>query len=71
MDLQQIKYIVSAFAIVQIVIVISAITLIIKHIVAGMRKKDKSKYRRAGFVFLVAFGIVVAIGVIQFLVLLK
>lgn len=71
MDIQQIKYIVSALAIVQIVIFIAAITLIIKNIVAGLREKDKSKYKRAGFILLVAFGLFVVIGIIQFIVLLK
>ena len=71
MNLQQIKYIVAALAVIQIVISISAVTLIIKHVVAGIRKKDKTKYKRAVFVFVVAFGLLTAIGIIQFFILLK
>jgi len=71
MNLQQIKYIVAALAIIQIVITISAVTLIVKHVVVGIRKKDNSKYRRAAFVFFVAFGLFAAIGIIQFFILLE
>ena len=71
MNLQQIKYIVAALAIIQVIVIIWAIILIIKHVVAGIRKKDNSKYKRAAFIFFIAFGLFTAIGIIQFLILLK
>lgn len=71
MDLQQIKYAVSALAIVQMVVAVTAIVLTVKNIILGIREKDSSKYRRAGLVFLIALGSILLIGVIQFFILLK
>jgi uncharacterized membrane protein len=71
MTLQQVKYIVAALALVQLVVVLIAIFLIIINIVRGIKQRDKSKYRKALLVFVVAFGLVFAVGVIQFFVLLE
>ena len=71
MTLQQMKYAVSALALVQVVIIITAIVLIIKHVIAGLRNSDVTKYRKALRVFGIALGLVITIGVAQLFILLK
>jgi 3-dehydroquinate dehydratase len=71
MTLQQVKYAVSALAIAQVVIIIAAIVLISKHVVNGIRNSDRSKFRKAAVVFAIAFGLLVILGIAQFLILLK
>jgi uncharacterized membrane protein len=71
MTLQQVKYAVSALAFVQVVIMVTAIVLIIKHVVVGIRKRDKSKYRKALRLFGIALGLVMAIGVVELFILLE
>lgn len=71
MPLQQIKYIVTALAFIQLVVVLIAVFLIIKNVTIGIKKRDKSKYRKAILVFAIAFGLVFVVGVIQLFVLLE
>lgn len=71
MTLQQMKYIVTGLAFIQLVVVLVAIFLIIKHVTIGIKEKDKSKFRKALLVFAIAFGLVFVVGVIQLFVLLE
>jgi hypothetical protein len=71
MTLQQMKYIVTALAFIQLVVVLVAFYLIIKNVAIGIKKRDKSKYRKALLVFAIAFSLVFAVGVIQLFVLLE
>lgn len=71
MSLQQIKYAVSILTLMQAIVVLVALVLIIRNVVLGLRRKDKSKYKAAVTVLIYAVVLVIAIAIVEFLVLLK